>query len=246
MPRTKKIRPRTRTSKIPREAVAQSRTAYPKRVTTDMSTSLPALKHGGSNRKLGGVVTRGRLKGYQIYSLTLQERATCPKSCERWEDCYGNNMPFSVRMDSGKALEAKIEDELCRLFMKPRLVGVLLRLHVLGDFYSEAYVQFWHRMLVAFPRLKIFGYTAWPETSVIGRAIAVQRNLWHIRRGIQTFNIRHSSSHPPEDYGATWYGPQTPLPDGSFKCLEQTGQAKSCGSCAACWEGSRTVAFKLH
>jgi hypothetical protein len=38
--------------------------------------------------------------------------------------------------------------------------GFLVRLHVLGDFYSVRYAELWHEALEAYPALHIFGYTA--------------------------------------------------------------------------------------
>ena len=112
-----------------------------------------------TNDKLGKKVRKGHFKGFPIYTLTLEERATCPKSCVHWLDCYGNNMRYAYRYQSGSALEAMLETELAELQRKhPQ--GFLVRLHILGDFYSVSYVAKWASWLGKFPALHVYGYTA--------------------------------------------------------------------------------------
>lgn len=57
------------------------------------------LKRGKQNKKLGDKITIKMWKGMTMYSLTLEERATCPTDCEQWDNCYGDNMPFAHRFD---------------------------------------------------------------------------------------------------------------------------------------------------
>jgi hypothetical protein len=66
------------------------------------------LAPGAWSPKLGGRVTKGPLAGAYIRSLTLEERATCPRSCENWARCYGNNMHLAVRYRHGADLERAI------------------------------------------------------------------------------------------------------------------------------------------
>jgi hypothetical protein len=44
--------------------------------------------------------------------------------------------------------------------MQKHKEGIVIRLHVLGDFYSVDYVKFWEEMLIRHPKLCLFGYTA--------------------------------------------------------------------------------------
>jgi len=74
-----------------------SRTVFPSTVKTP-DTDTPVLTDGINQVKLGGRVLTGTFKGYYLYDLTLEERATCPKTCEHWRTCYGNHMPFSTRL----------------------------------------------------------------------------------------------------------------------------------------------------
>ena len=41
-----------------------------------------------TNIKLGKKVTKGKLKGMKMYTLTLIERETCTDECEHYKDCF--------------------------------------------------------------------------------------------------------------------------------------------------------------
>ena len=109
-----------------------------------------------SNAKLGKKVVRGAWKGAEFLTLTLTERETCPRHCAHWNDCYGNNMHLAKRISTVGLMDA-IERDLNNLNPAKQYV---IRLHVLGDFYSVEYVEFWGRMLEKFSNIKIYGYTA--------------------------------------------------------------------------------------
>lgn len=49
----------------------------------DASQSPRVFISGANNRKIGKVVVKGAWKGMPIYTLTLPERMTCPKSCHK-------------------------------------------------------------------------------------------------------------------------------------------------------------------
>ena len=75
----------------------KTRTKYIKSVKDltqrDVSRPVPIIKDQRP------VVTKGRWRGYPVFTLTLEERATCPSYCEQWDECYGNNMPFGARLE---------------------------------------------------------------------------------------------------------------------------------------------------
>ena len=70
-------------------------------------------------------------------------------------------MPFAHRLEHGEELERRLiteVKEICRLAAsKDR--KVLIRLHVLGDFYSVGYVEMWRKLLVLHKNLYVWGYT---------------------------------------------------------------------------------------
>ena len=210
-----------------------------------------ALVSGHCNVKIGRDVRKGKLfRGYWIYTLTLEERATCPRTCQHWEDCYGNNMPWAKRLRHGPRLEQQIELELNGLFAvktsgrgahkKPLRTGVLVRLHALGDFYSRDYVLFWGRMLRSFPKLAVYGYTARKPGSDIGKTIAALKREFGPR-----FAIRWSDGGAKRDCTVS-IKTEDQAPAGSFVCPEQTGKTTACATCGLCWNTDRNVAFIAH
>ena len=194
---------------------------------------------GHNNRKIGKQVHVGRWAGAKIYTLTLEERATCPRSCHHWKTCYGNNMQWSRRIIADSEFEWRLVDELAALQNRHAEDGFVVRLHMLGDFYSVAYVDLWRAALAEFPDLKCFGYTAHHSGSTIGRAVkALADEQW------DRFAIRVSRPFPINEREAI------PLRNAfdtrHFICPAQTGADKTCGICAACWESDVNVAFKDH
>lgn len=141
---------------IKSSAIDNGTTRFQKSIKSIRKTDV--LKSGKDNAKLGGWVSVKKFNDYKIYQLSLVERETCPASCSHWRDCYGNGMPFAHRFKSGSLLEEKIDYELNH----NRMNNLLIRLHVLGDFYSPEYVEFWDNMLVKYPNIAVFGYTAHP------------------------------------------------------------------------------------
>ena len=67
-------------------AILSSRSVYwmnVKSVSDGMAKTERAIKPS-KNKKLGKVVKVGRLQGARIFTLTLEERATCPTTCAHW------------------------------------------------------------------------------------------------------------------------------------------------------------------
>lgn len=203
------------------------------------SPDFGVLKPGGFQRKLGNRVEKGPWKGMRIWSLTLEERATCPRTCRQWLSCYGNHMGRSVRYAHGVRLVHAIYADLCELQrLNPR--GFVVRLHILGDFWSLEYVQFWRHMLAEFPALRVFGYTA-RLSGPIAEAIETLRDeVW------SRFAVRSS--------GAVT-GPRTKvisrpnLANGAIICPAQTGKTECCATCGLCWAPAakfKPIAFLEH
>lgn len=198
------------------------------------------LVSGHNNMKLGRDVRKGKLKGYWIYTLSLEERATCPRSCFHWRDCYGNALHMNKRIDHADpaflpALEAEIE-----MLLKRHKTGVLIRLHALGDFYSVGYVDFWRRMLDEHANLSIFGYTARNNEDPIGEAVIRLRHRQWDRFAIRSSNgARHNKA-------TVSIKTEADCPPDAFVCPEQTGKTICCATCAACWSTKKNVAFLEH
>lgn len=209
-------------------ALHENRTIHPKMVK-DPKEAKSIFKPVSSNSKLGkgsAYILKGKWRGMPMYSLTLQERATCPDTCIHWSDCYGNNMGFAHRFQHGPELEARIEKDIAELARKhPR--GFVVRLHVLGDFYSIAYALLWRVLLSEHPALHIFGYTA---------------RKWTV---FQTMNgercwIRESCNTGHAMTAGNVYNPE------AIQCPEQTGKTESCLTCGICWSTRKPVTFQTH
>jgi hypothetical protein len=195
------------------------------------------LKDGHQSRKIGKFVTKGLRRGWPLFTLTLEERATCPRSCAAWSFCMGNNMQAAERITAGEALEQALWQELERLQAKHRR-GFMVRLHILGDFYSADYVELWARALESFPALHVFGFTARdPAISEIGaRLLHMATTQW------DRFAMRFSGLDGP------MFGSQL-MPDAhpaAIQCPAQTGATECCATCALCWNSRRSIAFARH
>lgn len=215
------------------------RTMFPSRVF-DVDEVQRVLKSGHQSRKIGKQVAKGHRKGWPIFTLTLEERATCPRSCVAWAACYGNNMQAAERIVAGRELEAALWLELsaCQA-VHPG--GFLVRLHVLGDFYSTDYATLWEDALAAFPALHVFGFTARdPVCDPIGQQVdALARAQW------DRFAIRFSGRP-----GATLASRLLDHDQGedplAITCPAQTGATDCCATCALCWQSDRSIAFRRH
>jgi hypothetical protein len=237
------------------QAVTKGHTIFP-RAVVEPAMAGRLLVSGQNSRKLGSQVTKGAWRGMPIFSLTLEERATCPRSCELWRTCYGNAMHLAKRIDHrGIGFEAKLQGELAAL-QAQHPQGFVVRLHQLGDFFSLAYVQAWAGWLARFPALRIFGYTHWPVDTKIGAEVARIREYWWDR-----FAVRTSLACPPQGQERSGSVQALPaattiwrLPEGArvaegIVCPAQTGKTECCGTCGLCWAGAargETIVFVGH
>jgi hypothetical protein len=192
------------------------------------------LKDGHQNRKIGREVRKGPRRGWPIFTLTLEERATCPRSCNAWAYCYGNSMQAAERIVGGPELEAALLSELHELQRQhPR--GFMVRLHVLGDFYSQDYVRFWTSALGCFPALHVFGFTArLPGTPMGDLLFAAAVGDW------ERFAIRFSGRRGPT------LGSVLGEHADAIACPAQTEATDCCATCALCWQSQRSISFARH
>jgi hypothetical protein len=194
-----------------------------------------AVIKASTNIKLGKKVTKGHLRGAKIFTLTLEERATCDSECEHWLDCYGNNMPFGHRFEANDALMVSIERDLDELDAKGK--PYLVRLHILGDFFNLKYVLFWRKQLKNRELLNVYGYTRHHPTKPLGYALKLVRQEYGKR-----FAIRFSN-YPDDTFSAQSEHVST----GGIGCPVQMDRTDSCGTCALCWEmEDKSIIFYDH
>ena len=219
------------------KAVLKGRTIFLKTVKAP-TTVARILQPASNNSKLGDgkrFITKGKWRGMPMFQLTLEERKTCPTTCEQWRNCYGNNMPFVNRVNhASKSFFGAMETELAALSAKhPQ--GFVVRLHVLGDFFSVPYVRFWAKQLEKHPELRIFGYTHREPSSMIGRAIRTMNQdrcwiRWSDYGGPMSANTDQPGQGPAE----------------GITCPEQTGKTASCLTCGLCWSTTLPIRFVVH
>lgn len=200
--------------------------------------SLRMLKRGKQNAKLGDIVTVKKWKNHVMYSLTLEERATCPTSCEQWNNCYGNNMPFAHRFDhTHPKFYEYLGEQMFELYNKhaAKGQGMVIRLHVLGDFYDKTMVDFWVHMLLNLPSLKIFGYTHHKSDTELGAYIDTHLNtVLRNQCAIRFSDDLSTQFRATVDSGV------------ELICPEQLGKTKSCATCGYCWSSEKPVVFLGH
>lgn len=222
--------------------VLEHRTVYPSTVK-DPEEVGHIFKSGHNNGKIGREVVKGKWKGFPIYMLTLEERATCPSYCPLFVECYGNNMHLAQRWRHGPDLELFIELEIQDLaLMHPN--GFAIRLHVLGDFYSTAYVRRWHALMENYPQLHVFGFTARTDVDeqITQTIAAIHRDYpdrWMIRfSGADMDEMKTMASEVVDDPDQAH--------ESSTVCPQQTGKTDCCGTCALCWESRNNITFLRH
>jgi hypothetical protein len=231
------------TLNLDHNAIVNSTTLYQKNVH-DVRTYPHKVIKRSTNAKLGKKVSKGKLKDFPIYTLTLVERETCTNACEHWADCFGNNMPFGHRFKT-VGLMPKIKSELDVLDKKhPK--GYLLRLHILGDFYSIPYVLFWEKQLLSRPALTIYGYSRhhYGSTNLDKWSRNIGEALLKARKsiGFERFAVRFSTL-PSDILSANTE--HNPAPE-SITCPVQLDKTDSCGTCSLCWTANKPITFLDH
>lgn len=212
-------------------AAREGRSIFP--TTVIHPDEAPRLLVGGQNSsKLGRHVRKGPWRGMPIFLLTLEERATCPRSCHLWLECFGNAMPLARRHRHGRDLEMILGAELaCLAERYPR--GFVVRLHNLGDFYSVRYAARWAVWLSFIPELRVFGYTAHPDGSPIAQIVERMNGRWPERCAIRF--SRATPSGQGMEATTIWRQPEGPRVPEGIVCPAQTGATDCCGTCGLCW-----------
>lgn len=227
-------------------AVVEGRTLFPNRRVA-IADADHVLKDGHNNRKIGRMVQKGPWRGMPIVTLTLEERATCPRSCHHWLTCYGSGMQWSPRHEHGPALVAKLNYELAAL-QRAHPLGFVVRLHVLGDFYDLDYALQWLEWMDRLPALHVYGYTAHAVDSKVGDVIAHANSVYPLRWRI-LFSVPLGAPFAPGQ--AVTMASRDDFAGRSVTfCPAQGDEGLSCGNCALCWNPEatldRSIAFLQH
>lgn len=230
-------------------AILQSTTMFETTIVHPGRTRERLLVSGHNSRKIGKVVTKGFWKGKPIYTLTLVERATCPTTCHMWRSCYGNAMPFARRNAPGPAFESTLEEEVAHKAREHKN-GFVVRLHVLGDFYSVDYVKLWRKMLHRHAELHIYGYTA-VGTSDSAEHLAIAEAIDGMNDAYpEQCCIRHSSAESiPGGAVVIDRIPEDRVVEEGLVCPAEREATACCATCGLCWEPAardKTIVFVRH
>jgi hypothetical protein len=153
-------------------------------------------------------------------------------------------MPFAHRFktNSDEVFTKILEEEIFYLLKKHKF-GIHIRLHVLGDFFSKYYINFWRSILWSFDRVSIYGYTAHKPTSKLGKQINDAIN----QIGFERFAIRFSNADVELSANSTEYKPKKNVSFKPIVCLEQENKVANCVSCGVCWNSkAKQILFKTH
>lgn len=216
-------------------ALTESRTVFPSQVF-DPSDEHRVLVDGHNNAKIGKWVVKGAWKGLRIYTITFEERATCPTSCGLLRECYGNSMHMAKRKRYGEALLLQLDRELRQKAIEhPK--GFVVRLHVLGDFPDLLYVEAWRSWMRANKRLRVWGYTAHAPDTEMGRAINRLNgqfpNRWRVRFSMPPGEVAAGSKFLRAT--TIWNAGDEKTIERAIVCPVERGKAETCGSCGLCW-----------
>jgi hypothetical protein len=221
-------------------ALLEMRTIYPNTVRS-ANPGERVLKSGVNSQKLGDRIIKGAWAGSPLFSLKLEERKTCPATCQQLARCYGNNIGRrATRWNVDAKLYTRLNVELDELSYYHR--SYVIRLHDLGDFASVEYVEFWLAALKAHSGLKVFGYTHWDRATEIGSAIEEES-----ARG-DRFRIRFSDNHtgPRTTHVIPDNGEQGRHPLGIVCPADHIRPQVTCGSCALCINSTVPIVLKAH
>ena len=212
-------------------ALEKAITIHPTARRSPLETNI--LKSVSLNGKMGkgsNVITKGKWAGMPMFQMSLEERATCPDTCGQWASCFGNNMAFGHRIDHTHPEFLSILGAEVELLAKKYRHGVVVRPHVIGDYFSVEYAQWWTGAVEKHKSLHLFGFTHRLRDSDIGRIIL---------KGNENPRVWIRFSDQGGDMSANVAGEGIP-------CPEQTKKTESCLTCGVCWSTTQPVAFKLH
>jgi len=194
------------------------------------------------------VIGRGNVKVGPIPTFSLPSRFSCP-GASPWciKHCYAARFerlwPICRVAYSRNLVLSWNAQRFVRAMLRciPRDLSYL-RIHVSGDFQSEAYTDSWLQIAQKRPHCQFFAYTrSWNVASILP---ALER-----LRTLENFHLFASVDPDMPDPPPGWrvaYLDVDPRANG-VPCLHQNGQAKSCHECRYCFRpGKGHVVFTVH
>jgi hypothetical protein len=219
------------------DALTEGRTIFPSSVF-DAADRPRVLISGINNAKLGNDIRRGDWKGMPVFHFALEERATCPRTCAVWAECYGNNLPVAVRFKFNENFLALLEEDLA-LAGDKYPDGFAVRAHTLGDFVDLNYVGYWQMWLHLIPEMRVWGYTAHQRGTEIGDRV-IQMNDEFPNRWVFRTSVHPEAPLGPWQATTTWTKPEHVSAKGyrgagGTVCPAEVGGAECCATCGLCF-----------
>ena len=196
--------------------------------------------------KLGDKVKKakanGRQKDLRIATFSLEEGRTCDPHCGLKKVCFAGKMSQQKRI----LYEGLKTDRLVSQAMGN--AGRLhYRINTIGDFPTQSFLEAVFAT-IAVTGSTAFGYTHWQPEHSLGKMV---RDLsdWHWDFFSVRTSYEHGSRKPLSERGAVVlqeFHPKLLKEHNAIPCPEETGRARNCGECGACWTTRRNIAFKFH
>ena len=205
-------------------------------------TQKPQFHISPRNKKLG-----------KIPSFSLPSISTCPGASE-WckKYCYAKGWPlafFNKNRYTTNLARSKKPDFAKTMIHRMRIYATVsqikyppFRIHVSGDFYNEAYVNKWIRIVRTVPQIKFYAYTrSWIRPELLP-SLEKLRSL----PNMQLFaSCDKTMINPPEGWRIAWIEDDSRTE--GLICPEQSGAKKNCADCKYCFMGKyNDVIFKIH
>ena len=225
------------------------------------------------------MITQGNTKlGPAIWGWSIPAEKTCPgASAACLEVCYGLTGRFlmpNVKAAHKQNYKISKTDHFTSWMtgmIKDFWVQVL-RIHVVGDFYDEAYIAKWHNIVKANPRTKFFAFTrSWTEVELYEPllALANERNVrmwwsWDVSmpvppndRGVRRCYLSGNDfDQPPAKKADLIFRDDQStvlkvIDDGTLVCCYDNGvdYAKgqmTCSKCGICWKNKKAPKRKRY
>lgn len=118
------------------------------------------------------------------------------------------------------------------------------RIHEAGDFFSQSYLDLWIRVACSLPEISFATYTR--SFQLDFACLPPNLRVWS---SMDPSNVRQAQSFADKwQLGVASISPKySEAPEGSIRCLAQTGQAPNCAGCKVCFsQTKKNVDFVQH
>jgi len=192
------------------------------------------------------LISRGNLKLGVLPSFSLPVITTCPGKtpfCDRY--CYGLKGNFilqNVHDANERRLDATLRSNFVEIIVREvrQAKSPAFRLHVIGDFYSEEYIEKWIDIAEQLPIVIFFGSTRSWRCEFLAETLKRFRDLANV---YMKASVDLTDSLTPQGCGwSTWS-----VEGEGLTCPHDEGKVTNCLDCKRCWTRKElNVNFRLR